>query len=257
MTRRRLAYGPDPSQFADLYLPAQGGRTGVAVVVHGGYWRDTYGCELTAPIAADLARHGVAAWNVEYRRLGNGGGWPHTFADVAAAVDFLADLPPDLALHIDARQVVAVGHSAGGQLAAWLGARHRLPAGAPGARPRVALRGILSQAGVLDLELADRLGLSTGATAALMDGHADQRPEEYSQASPTRLLPTGVESVLVHPVDDPFVPVELSRRYHHSAVAAGDACTLIETDGDDHFSVVTVDHPAWGICRDHALRMLG
>ena len=32
-------------------------------------------------------RRGWAVWNIEYRRVGNGGGWPDTFADVAAAID--------------------------------------------------------------------------------------------------------------------------------------------------------------------------
>ncbi len=45
------------------------------------------------PLALDLARRGIAAWNVEYRRVGQeGGGWPGTFEDVAAALDRLAEV---------------------------------------------------------------------------------------------------------------------------------------------------------------------
>ena len=80
-------------------------------------------------LAADLARRGVAAWNVEYRRVGqDGGGWPGTFEDVAAAVDRLAEVD-----EVDAARVATCGHSAGGHLALWLAARHLLPAGVPGA----------------------------------------------------------------------------------------------------------------------------
>ncbi|TML24757.1 MAG: alpha/beta hydrolase, partial [Actinobacteria bacterium] len=51
-----------------------------------------------ADVCTDLAAQGVAAWNLEYRRTGGGGGWPETFADVAAGTDALAelDLPLDL-----------------------------------------------------------------------------------------------------------------------------------------------------------------
>ena len=56
-------------------------------------------------------------WNLEYRRVGSGGGWPATFDDVAAGIDLLADLD------VDTTRVVAIGHSAGGHLAVWAGGR--------------------------------------------------------------------------------------------------------------------------------------
>src|SRR6201999_3609366 len=82
---------------------------------------------LGRPLAADLAARGYTALNLEYRRGGDGGGWPQTFADVAAGIDLLATLPADTS------RIVAVGHSAGGHLATWAAGRAGLPAGAPGA----------------------------------------------------------------------------------------------------------------------------
>src|SRR6476620_1780926 len=116
-------------------MPA-GSPRGVVVVVHGGFWRHAYDLSLGRPLAADLAATGLAAWNIEYRRVGGGGGWPTTFDDVAAAVDALAG---------------PVQEAAGGHLVAWLAARPGLPPGAPGGHPQVRLRGAVSQAGVLDL----------------------------------------------------------------------------------------------------------
>ena len=77
---------------AELHLPAGPGPHPVVVVLHGGSWRTTYGKRVMRPVCRDLVRHGWAAWNVEYRRVGGteGGGWPATFEDVAAAVDHLA-----------------------------------------------------------------------------------------------------------------------------------------------------------------------
>jgi hypothetical protein len=81
----------------------------VAVVVHGGYWKAQHDRSLMTDLCIDLARHGLAAWNAEYRRVGGGGGWPESFVDFAACVDLLAELDAPL----DLERVVAVGHSAG------------------------------------------------------------------------------------------------------------------------------------------------
>ena len=112
-----IAYAPGPHRFGELTLPA-GPPRGVVVVVHGGFWRHAYDLSLGRPLAADLAAAGLAAWNIEYRRVGGGGGWPATFEDVAAAVDALAGPVQEVAGELPLDRVVAVGHSAGGQLAA-------------------------------------------------------------------------------------------------------------------------------------------
>ena len=63
-------------------------------MIHGGFWRARYGRKLMRDLCQDLAERGWAAWNIEYRRLGrgSGGGWPTTFADVAAAIDHLEEI---------------------------------------------------------------------------------------------------------------------------------------------------------------------
>ena len=111
-------YGNDPSQYVNLFLPV-GDYLPLVVVIHGGFWRSRYSIDLADPLAMELTRFGVAAAAVEYRRVGNGGGWPTTLADVARAVDQLATQGQQLAegrLRLD--RVAAVGHSAGGQRAA-------------------------------------------------------------------------------------------------------------------------------------------
>ena len=75
---------------ASCSFPTETGPHAVVVVIHGGYWKARYDCSLMTGLCEDLARQGVAAWNLEYRRVGNGGGWPETFADVAAGVDLLS-----------------------------------------------------------------------------------------------------------------------------------------------------------------------
>ena len=63
---------------------AEGGPWPCVVLLHGGFWRTGWDRTLMTPLALDLAARGIAAWNVEYRRVGQaGGGWPGTLEDVA------------------------------------------------------------------------------------------------------------------------------------------------------------------------------
>ena len=164
MNRSTYSYDDHPSQTGELFVPSGSGPFRVVVVVHGGYWKAQYDRSLMDGLCADLAAHGLAAWNIEYRRVGAGGGWPQTFLDVGSAVDLLADLDAPL----DLSHVGAVGHSAGGQLALWAALRSGLPSDAPGGAPRVEISAAVSQAGVLDLTLAAALMPSATPTRALL-----------------------------------------------------------------------------------------
>ncbi|MEO7556866.1 MAG: alpha/beta hydrolase, partial [Acidimicrobiales bacterium] len=181
---RSVSYGSNPSQVADLYLPPGDGPHPAVVLVHGGFWKATYDRSLMAPLAVDLVGLGFAVWNIEFRRVGEqGGGWPGTFDDVAAAVDALAGEQA-----VDAGRVVTCGHSAGGHLALWAAGRARLPSGSPGADPKVRPRAAVSQAGVADLVAGSAARLGGGAVDALLDGSPSKRPERYAVADPAELL---------------------------------------------------------------------
>ena len=252
----RLDYGTHPSQFGELTLPAGGGPVrGVVVVVHGGFWRQSYGLELGRPLAADLAARGLAVWNIEYRRVGGDGGWTATFDDVAAAVDLLAGEGQRVAGgRLDLAHVVAVGHSAGGHLAAWLAARPGLPADAPGAGPAVTLTGAVSQAGVLDLVDAAERRVGGAAVPDLLGGRPDAVPDRYELASPVARLPFAAPVVCVHGTDDRNVPIRQSERF---VEAAGPTAELVTLPGVEHFAIIDPDTDAWRACRDAADRLLG
>ncbi len=240
---RQIAYGGHPDQVGNLHLPAGEGEQPwpVVVLVHGGFWRWGWDRTLMTRLAHDLAERGFAAWNIDYRRVGQeGGGWPGTLEDAAAAVDVLGTLPG-----IDLDRVAAVGHSAGGHLALWLASRDRIPAGHPGAGPLVRLRGAASQAGVADLVTAAADGLGDGACAALLGGTPAEQPDRYAVASPAALLPAGVPLLLVHGSIDDRVPPQQSRDYAEAARAAGDEVELVELDGVDHFDVIDPAHQSW------------
>jgi acetyl esterase/lipase len=212
------------------------------VVVHGGYWRARYDLSLMTGLCEDLARRGLAAWNLEYRRVGNGGGWPETFLDVAAGVDALAEIDAP----IDLGRVGAVGHSAGGHLALWVTARARLPAGVPGAEPRVVPRAVVSQAGVADLRLAAVTAPSDEPTGALLRG----RDDVYELASPRELLPLGASQLVLHGDRDDTVSMRISESYAAAATAAGDDCELRVLPHTGHFEHIDPSSDAWRVAAD-------
>jgi acetyl esterase/lipase len=240
-----VRYGDHPDQVANLHLPArEGGPWPVVVVVHGGFWRERWDRTTTTPLARDLAARGYLAWNVEYRRVGQeGGGWPGTVDDVSAAVDALADVE-----QADLDRVVAIGHSAGGHLALWLGARRDA---------RVRVGASISLAGVADLERAARDGLGNGAVAEFLGGLPNDVPERYAAASPAAVLPLGVAQLLVHGTDDTIVPPTQSRDFAQAAHSAGDVVELIEVAGADHFDVIDPRSPAWEVVVERLPRLVG
>lgn len=274
---RDYPYGSHPSQFVRLYLPPGVQRLPVAVVIHGGFWRQKYGIELAEPLCADLVGHGVAAAAVEYRRVDRslrdgsrsatdtvsaaGGGWPMTLADVARAVDSLEASGQVLARgRLDLERVAAIGHSAGGHLAAWLAHRGSVRIGSVGGieptETAVIVRGAVSQAGVLDLAAAARGRLGNGAVIDLMEGSPGSVAQRYRHADPIGYVGDGARVICVHGDADDTVPVDQSQRYVAAATTAGDPAELVVLPGVGHFHLIDVEHPAWAFCRDRLLGLL-
>ena len=250
------AYGDDGAQVGDLYLPADVARPPVVVLVHGGFWRQQYERDLMQPLAEDLVARGYAVWNIEYRRVGmDGGGWPGTLTDAAAAIDHLEVLAREQPL--DLQRVVAIGHSAGGHLAVWLAARPTLPPDAPGAAPVVTVSAAVSLAGVLDLRSAHADGVGGGAVSQLLGGAPDDVDDRNAVASPLELVPIGTATVLVHGLDDVIVPVAQSRAFAEAASAAGDEVELVELPATDHFDVIDPATTAWSAVVERLPELVG
>lgn len=246
---QRIRYGDDPNQFADLWLPAGAGPHPTVVVVHGGYWRARYDLTYFGHCCADLASHGIAAWNIEYRRVGNpGGAWPGTFQDVGRAADHLRAIAPTF--NLDLGRVATLGHSAGGHLALWLAARHRIPATSPlaSATP-LPIHTAVSLAGVSDLRMSWELGSSNWAAGELLGATPAEHPERYDQGSPYELLPLGVRQYLVHGRADPDVPFAMSERYLARCQASGDAAELVDLGDSGHFELVDPRTAQWARVR--------
>ena len=227
---RRHAYGPDRLQRADLYVPRGAGPHPVAVLLHGGSWQARYGRWVLRLAAADLVRHGYAVWNIGYRRIGRGegGGWPATFEDVGAGVDRRAAAAArDPRLDLDA--VVAIGHSAGGQLALWAASRDD---------SAVAFRRVAALAAVCDMASAQ-------IAREMLGGGPDEVPERYATVDPIRRVPLPMPVLLVHGSGDETVAVRHSRDYAAAARAAGGEVELIEPRDGEHRSYVDPRSEGW------------
>lgn len=218
---------------------------GVTVtLVHGGFWKAAYDRVHLRPLAGALARDGFHVASVEYPRVGMpGGAWPGTGAAVAQA---LRAVLADPALP---HPVVAVGHSAGGHLVAWAGSDGRAgvggtSGGGPGGVD--GLVGVVPLAGVVDLELADRLHLGDDAVRGLLSAPATGvlPADRLAAADPARMRLV-TPAVLVHGTDDETVPVAVARSYLDTRTADDAPARLVELPGVSHFELIDPEHPAY------------
>ena len=230
---RRIAYGPSPEQVGDLGLPDDPPAPPPVVAMwHGGGYVPEVDRTMMNGIAGDLCRRGWAAWNLEYRRVGSGGGWPQTFADAADGLDRLADLAEE----VDLGRVVALGLSAGAPLALWAAGRRQASVRAVGA---------INQAGLVDLEAVARSDVFSAAVVRALLGDPDENPEPYALANPMANLPLGVPQLHVHGDADENIPLALTERFVECARAAGDEAELAVVAGATHFSHNDPRSPAW------------
>jgi acetyl esterase/lipase len=230
---RRIDYGTHPQQYGILHA-SRGQSRGTVVLIHGGFWRgNPEHFAGPTPIARELASGGWTVWQIEYRAGLNDGAWPNTTDDVSAAIDRLAGIREESGTALG--RVVTVGHSAGGHLAVWSLAR-------PGAAIQV--DGAVSLAGVLDLRLAERDNLGSGAAVAFIGGSSEEYPERFDVASPAEHPVVDRPVRIIHGDADFVVPLSQSASYVDAATRAGQDVLLTEVRGD-HDDVIDIAHPSW------------
>lgn len=246
----RIDYGAAPDTFGDLYLPTTGaGPYPVVVLIHGGGWSQNRTLDHFGPLATSLARAGVAVWNIEYRRVNGAGGWPVTLTDVNDAVRALATVVSlRSGNQLDLQRVHLAGHSAGGQLAAWVAGRHTESADPKLTASAVRIRSATLLAGVLDLAFAANHGRD-GFVRNLLGGSPTEVPDRYQLASPIAHLPVGIRISALHGNRDHVVSPEQSRRYVAAARRAGQAADLQILDGVGHGEFSDASTPAWAVAR--------
>ncbi|MFM5917509.1 MAG: alpha/beta hydrolase family protein [Novosphingobium sp.] len=221
-----------PHQVGELRLPKGAGPFPVAMLVHGGCWTDGMGSMRDmGAMATWLTAHGVATWNVDYRALGAGGGWPGTFNDWAGALAHLSVLAKKYPL--DLGRVSVIGHSAGatavGLLVAGSKGDIKVPADLPRVRGAVILDGPSSLRSFVG---PDILVCGDTVIVKLMGGNPDRVPARYAMVDPAQNGSLAKQLLMVTavlPYDTRLVP---------AMKAKGVSAQQVTLDTESHFNLL-------------------
>lgn len=249
-----LRYGKDALQLVDVWVPRGNGPHPAVIMIHGGCWQTAIAeRDIMNWIADDLRSHGVGVWNIEYRGVDRGGGYPRTYDDVGAAADLFVAEGAKHGFALDTPRI-AIGHSAGGHLALWLARR-------PGLAKDDALRGAdpiridlaISQGGLPDLRAgAASVGHACGAEApAAMAGRA------FARTSPPEMPPGSARELQFHNDRDRIAPPDYARAYADAMAKRGRVAELVTTGDEGHVELIAPDSVSWGKQRAAILAALG
>jgi acetyl esterase/lipase len=247
-----VRYADHPRGFAELRLPKGEGPFPLAVIYHGGCWKTGIASQAyMAPLATRWQQQGIATLNVDYREVGDGGGWPGSFADWAASarlIDEVAKTYP-----IDRARVTLVGHSAGALPALWL-ATAQAANGPVGPRAALKARAAIVLDGPGDVG-AEQPAFDTlcqfSAVEPFMGAMPAADPERYAAIAPATRAPELADILFVQaklPAPAPDTQRALGAR------AA--AVRVRENAGASHFAIITPGNPVYTANETAMLEML-
>jgi acetyl esterase/lipase len=230
-----------PGLEADVYLPAQQEQSPsspvpIVLLVPGGGWLTADRTGL-APLAADLADAGFVAVNSTYRAGSAGAVFPEPVQDVACATGFAVQ--EARAAGLEPGPLVALGHSAGGHLAALAAVEGSAPAG-PCPYPLPGVTGLIGLAGVYDTRAFDF------ALVDFFGGTPQEQPEAWRRGDPVRVVDAGgapqdLQVLLLHGDSDQDVPLDQSRAFEASLNRAGISVALEVVPGATHQTIYSAD----------------
>ena len=236
-----LRYADHPRGFAELRLPEGAGPFPLAVIYHGGCWKTGIASQAyMAPLATRWQQLGIATLNVDYREVGDGGGWPGSFIDWAASTKLIEDVATRYP--VDRDRVTLVGHSAGALPAQWL-ARADGADGPVGARPALRVRAAIVLDGPGDVG-AERPAFDAlcqfSAVDPFMGGEPQRFPERYKAISPATIAPQLTDLLFVQ------AKLPAPSAATQAALATGARIvTVRENPGASHFAIITPGNPVY------------
>ena len=285
-TVHTVTYGSSSLQSGDLVKPETDKATGVVMLIHGGFWKAGFDRSLMIDISDDLLAQGFYVWNVDYRSVGSGGGYPNTLEDVSLALNWLtSDAAASFGVQIPELPLGIVGHSAGGHLATWLALQGLIDGSDFGLTGEIRPKIVVSQAGVLDLQGAYEANLgrsavrdligspptsansrmqaaSNGAVLDVVASPLADADERFTRADPVKILadvPTaqlsGSDAILfalVHGENDDIVPPSQSAAFQSALAGRGAAekCIYNLIPGEGHFEHLRRESGVWSSTAD-------
>ena len=234
---RGVAFGVegDLPLLLDIYRPpARAAPRPAVVLVHGGGMWTGSRADMALP-ARQLASAGYVAFAVDYRLNDAATGrhrWPAQLDDVQRAVRWVRATADEHG--VSPGRVGAYGWSAGGQLAALLGARETRVADTTLTPISSRVACVVDLAGDVDLAAYTRPP-ALDEVVALLGGTPDEVPERYLDASPLSWIDGHTAPFLiVHGAADDVVPVAQSQRLVSALRAAGVAVRYVELPDAGH-----------------------
>jgi acetyl esterase/lipase len=233
-------------------MPQGEGPFPLAVIYHGGCWKTGVATQAyMAPLATRWRQLGIATLNVDYREVGDGGGWPGSFADWQASARLIDEVAAQYP--IDRTRVTLVGHSAGATPAQWLAAEQG-DDGPVGARTSGKVRAAIVFDGPADVGV-ERAAFDTlcrfGAVDPFMGGAPDEVPGRYAAISPAA-HPPQLEEIRFEMAKMPPPPEAVL-----AAVRAGGAGLAVHVnEGASHFAIITPGDPVYQADEPDLLRIL-
>ncbi len=227
---------------ADLYRPQMDGARPAVLLIHGGGWSPPDRRSQMDSIAGRLAARGYVVMNATYR-LAPRHQHPAPIDDLRQALAWLRANAGELGTQPD--RIAAFGYSAGGHLAALLGA---LDAG-PDARIQAVV------AGGAPTELAK--WPNGKLVVRYLGGRPDEVPDRYAAASPIRHVSSDDPPVfLYHGTLDAVVPVDHATDYKAALDRAGVRNELYLERGRGHVAAFLLDGGAVDAALDFLDRTL-
>ena len=227
---------------ADLYRPSGPGLKPAVLLIHGGGWEAPDRRHQMVSIASRLAERGYVVMNATYR-LAPAHRRPAPLEDLQQALTWLRAHSAELS--VDPARLATFGYSAGGHLAALLGAIQT--AHTPG------VRAVVAGGAPTDL----RKWPNGRLVVQYMGGRMEHMPEAYHAASPvTQIRPQHPPVFLYHGQSDELVPVDHSTDYKAALDRAGVRNELFLTRGLGHITAFLLDGPAVSAALDFLDREL-
>lgn len=241
----------------DLTLPDDTDRPPLVMYIHGGAWRT--GDKAPGNLHY-LLDHGCALASIQYR-LSHEAIFPAQAIDCRDAIRWLRQNHDELA--VDADRLIVAGASAGGHLAALLGAAGDANPFGPGDQSDIsaAVDGVIDMFGPIDFNVlvanSDgriKHGHANAPEVALIGGPIEQNPARVALANPVEhLTPAAPPYLLIHGTDDELVPIAQSRLLESALRSAGVPVELIELAGARHggpaFDAPAVQEKVVSFCR--------
>jgi len=250
--------GNDPATQLDVYWTDHDQPIPAVIVIHGGALafgsrNDEFGFAL---MAQSIAQAGYVTFNIDYRLFSTETGanpWPTQLDDAQQVVRWIRENASKYG--VDPERIGAIGHSSGGQLAAFLGTRDtrdNSDASLAGYSSRV--NAVVDLAGYVDATIPLSIEDFQAVTVALLGGTADNPPsaDQIADFSPIDFVdPQSAPFLTLHGAIDEVVPVEISRRMTDSLHEAGVEVVYGEFPGIDHLGVLD-----WTLVGSQALAFL-